>query len=170
MKQELEIKRLRHHISALELRHLLEHLPDINLDKNAGPRWVKFWQKALDDEADNYLNKKVRAQPHALESLVEKRNQTRAKQDPNGKISSPKGPMTIHKEGQNGFLFNTGHLLYSTLSDEIHSYRGEEFLVGDDDGWSNVVTELLCALKPLPANIDSTTFEVDWDKERLRYV
>lgn len=170
VKQELQIKKLRHHISALELRHLLEHLPDINLDKNAGPRWVKFWQKALDDEADNYLNKKVRAQPHALESLVEKRNQTRAKQDPHGNISGPKGPMTIHKEGQHGFLFSTGHILYSILSDEIHHYRGEEFLVGDDDGWSEVVTELLCALKPLRANINATTFEVDWNQERLRYV
>ncbi|KAL8792546.1 MAG: hypothetical protein Q9195_004845 [Heterodermia aff. obscurata] len=171
VEKELEIKKLRHYISALELRHLLEHLPDIGLHKDAGPRWQIFWENALHDEAEYYLNGQVRAEPHALKSLVEKRNQKRAFLHPDGAVPGPNGSnrvMVIHKEGQNGLLYRTGRDLYSTLSDEIHNYRGEKFHVEDDDGWTKVVTEVLCALKPLDDNINNT--EVQWDQERLRYV
>ena len=83
LKKEVEMKKLRHHISALELRHLLEHLPDIALHNKAGPRWKIFWEDALNDEAGHFVNGRLRTavinrttQPvqHALKEIVEKRN------------------------------------------------------------------------------------------------
>jgi hypothetical protein len=162
VKKELEVKHLRHYISALEFRHLLEHLPDISLNKDAGPRWIKFWEDVLNDEADNALNGTARTPEHALKSIVADRN-------PKRRFRDPTGAMKLHTEGQNGFLYTTGKTLYSILSDEIHRYPSRKFDVGGDDGWTEVVTELLRALKPLDANINANTHEVDWAAERLRY-
>lgn len=77
--------------------------------------------------------------------------------------------MSSHTKGQNGFLYTTGETMYSILSDEIHRYRPEDFHIEDDDGWTAVVTDILRALRPLEANIDPKTREVDWKAERLRY-
>lgn len=163
LKKEIEVKKLRHHITALEFRYLLEHLPDIKLHQDAGPRWMRFWENALNDEADNYLNGTTRVPDHALESIVEKRNPKRKFKD------QTTGTMKIHTKGTKGYLHITGENLYSILSDEIHRYRGGEYEVGDDDGWTEVVTEVLRALKPLEASIDAKTREVDWAAERRRY-
>jgi hypothetical protein len=62
-----------------------------------------------------------------------------------------------------------GENMYSILGNEIHRYRGEEYKVEDNDGWTEVVTEVLHALKPLEASIDTETHEVNWAAEPLRY-
>ena len=77
IKQQLEIKELRHYISALEFRQVLEHLPDVKLHKDASPRWMKFWHQALEDEADHHWNKTTRSPDHALRGIVEDRNPKR---------------------------------------------------------------------------------------------
>lgn len=159
LRTELEVKKLRHYITALEFRYLLEHLPDIKLDQKAGPRWEKFWKQALEDEANDHLKKTMRVPDHALKNIVDKRNPKR----------TVKNKKEIHMEGAKGFLYITGKTMYSILSDEIHQYRGDEYEVGDDDGWTDVVTDILRALKPLEANIDTVTHEVNWAAERQRY-
>ena len=75
---------------------------------------------------------------------------------------------TIHTEHSNGFLYVTGKTLYSTLSDEIHRYLGKVYKIRDDDGWTKVVTEVLRSLEPTEFKTD--TQEVDWEKERKKYV
>ena len=166
LKKELEVKKLRHYIVALEFRYLLEHLPDPNLHKDAGPRWTKFWEMALEDEADNHWKKTARTPHHALNSIVEKRNPNRGFLNRN----TGKRDLGIAKEGKDGFLYATGKTMYNVLSDEIHGYRGREYELGDDDGWTAVVADVLRALKPLDANIDAETREVNWAAERLRYI
>ena len=161
LKKELEVKKLRHHITALDFRHLLEHLPDISLHQDAGPRWASFWEKALKDEADNHWNGATASRAHALTGIVEKRNPKRGYTDPSGN-------KVIHTKAKNGFLYVTGETLYTILSDEIHGYRGEGYNIEDDDSWTEVVTDVLRALKPI--NIDATTHQPEWDEERKRYV
>jgi len=68
---------------------------------------------------------------------------------------------TAYTKGKNGFLHTTGETMYSILSDEIHCYRGEEYKFGDNGGWTEVMTEVLRVLKPLEANIDAETHEVN---------
>lgn len=165
--KELEAKELRHHITALEFRYLLEHLPDINSHADAGPRWMMFWENALKAEDNSHSSGTTRVPKHALESIVEARNPKRGFWDTD---KAGNRIRKIHTEGKNGFLSSTGKLMYSTLSDEIHRYRGGEFSIGDGDGWINVVTEVLRALKPLEANINPKTGEVNWAAERTRYL
>ena len=51
LKTELEVMKLRHYISALEFRNLLENLthpcqPGTPYsDPNSGPRWMHFWEE-----------------------------------------------------------------------------------------------------------------------------
>ncbi|KAF2688926.1 hypothetical protein K458DRAFT_484820 [Lentithecium fluviatile CBS 122367] len=167
----LEVKKLRHHITALEFRSLIENLtppcqPGTRWsDPNSGPRWMTFWEEALKDEYNRNLNQTQSAsnqtQDHALKEIVDARNPKR--------ISKQNGVATIHKEGQNGQLYRTGKDLYGTLSDEIHRFQGKEFEVGDDDGWTKLVADTLRALKPLEQNINEHGM-VDWDAERKRYL
>lgn len=164
LKKALEVKKLRHAVTALEFRSLLEHLPELTLHQDGGPRLIKFWEKALTDEVEGHLKGETRVPAHALQDLVNKRNPKRAFIDPST------GAVQIHKKGKNGFLYATGEHLYSTLSDEVHRYRVDDYDIGEVDGWTQVVTDVLRALKPLDENIDAETHEVDWAKERLRYI
>ena len=68
LKKELEIKKLNRTIVALEFRYLLEHLPDPTTPGDgAGGRWKTFWERALQNEADDFLEKV----PFRNENLVE---------------------------------------------------------------------------------------------------
>ena len=169
IKKELEAKKLRHHISALEFRHLLEKLappwqPGTRSDPGSGPRWMKFWEDALEDENYQCSERPAWASQHALKGIVDARNPKRVQVDPST------GARAISKTGQNGQVFRTGNDLYGTLSDEIHRFRGREFVVEDDDGWTRLVTETLRALRPLEEHIDTATGEVDWAAERERFL
>ncbi|KAF2734165.1 hypothetical protein EJ04DRAFT_603494 [Polyplosphaeria fusca] len=176
LQQKMENKKLRHYITALELRYLLEHLtppqqPHTSYSHSAaGPRWMAFWEEALVEENRRHNANQT---DHPLRSIVDARNPGRV--DGNG---------MINKEYQKGQLYEHGKLLYGTLSDEIHRYRGRYFNVEDDDGWPLIVTEILQALKPKEevdsatnepikgawANVDAQTGYIDWDEERKRYL
>jgi hypothetical protein len=172
LSKELEVKRLRHHITALEFRSLLENLtppckpgdPVWN-NPNSGPRWMTFWERALMEEYDRSANPaQVTANQkvvHALKQVVDSRNPKRGYQQ--------NGVTVIHTDGLNGQLYRTGKDLYGTLSDEIHRFKGKKFEVEDDDGWTILVGDALRALKPLDANIDAHGV-VDWQEERKRYL
>ncbi|VUC24515.1 unnamed protein product [Clonostachys rosea] len=163
LKMQLEVRKLRHYISALEFRYLLEHLPDPKSENSAGARWEKFWERSLQYEADNNSRTPPRLPDHALKDLVDQRNPTRLLGDPR------KGKPTIHTSGQKGFLYETGNTLYTSLSDEIHRCSYGEYDIEDSDGWTKMTTEILRALKPLDENINRDTHEVDWVAERARY-
>jgi hypothetical protein len=169
VKKKLEVQKLRHYISALEFRHLLEHLtppcePGTPFwQPNSGPRWMQFWEEALHDEFRKHAHPTLPIDP-ALTPIVEARNPRR------GTTDATTGEKRIHKIGQNGQLYRTGMELYGILSDEIHGFPATEFSVEDDDGWTILVTEMLRALKPLDANINHATGEVDWEEERKRYL
>lgn len=175
LKKVLEAKQLRHHISALKFRYLLEKLtPPCQSgtpwsDPNSGPRWMIFWERALMNEEENDRNQTKNASDHALKSIVDARNPKRGPKAPKTGTGTGTGTRTIHKTGQNGQLYRTGNDLYGTLSDEIHRFQGKQYLIEDEDGWTKLVTDTLRALRPLEANMDKITGEVDWAAERDRY-
>lgn len=187
-KTELKLKELRRQITALEFRHLMEHLPDPDLDPHAGPRWTKFWDKALKDEAAshearNAQEAKIKAlkeeladrEGHAdqevkkkeLEELEEAR--TRDRKHALADIMEDRNPDRIHEEvtTQNATVAVEGARLYNKLSDEIHRYRGTEYRVGEPGDWDVAISDILKALKP--ENVKENG-DVDWTKERERYV
>jgi len=165
LQKELEVKRLRRYICALEFRHLLEHLtppcqpgtPFTN--PAAGPRWEQFWKKALEDEATENASSTLKARAHALKAIADARIKKRGTLDRTGKIA-------ISEVGQNGQVFREGKELYGRLSDNIHMFPAREFAVEGD--WDPIVGDILRALKPLESNIDPVTGEVDWVEERKR--
>jgi hypothetical protein len=163
LEMQLEVRRLRHYISALQFRYLLEHLPDPQLGNSAGPRWEEFWRRSLQYEADNNSTNPPALPDHVLKDLVDRRNPARLQGTPGN------GQRTIHTSGQKGFLYMKGNALYTSLSDEIHRYSYGEYDIEDSDGWQKVITEILRALKPLDVNINRDTHEVNWAAERARY-
>lgn len=163
LEMQLEVRRLRHYINALQFRYLLEHLPDPQLGNSAGPRWEEFWRRSLPYEADNNSTDPPALPNHVLKNLVDRWNPARLKG------GSGNGQRTIHTSGQKGFLYIQGNALYTSLSDEIHRYSYGEYDIEESDGWQEVITEILRALKPLDVNINRKTHEVNWDAERARY-
>lgn len=72
------------------------------------------------------------------------------------------------QEGMKGHVYRVGDELYGTLSANIHKYKGKEggmYAVGEDH-WGETLRGLLQALEPKNF-IDG---EVDWEKERARYL
>ena len=138
-------------ITALTFRHLLEKLPH---DKTRGgettstARWREFWEDAA---------RKMIGNPHSNHPLQ-------------GVI--PLNALTkkdIFSPGEKGHLFRTGCDLYGTLSKNIHGYKGGGRNGYDvrDDQWGLAIRQILKALIPKEFDPDG---EVDWDKERARYL
>lgn len=148
-KTELKLKQLRRQITALEFRHLMEHLPDPDLDPHAGPRWTKFWDKALKDEAASHEARN--AQEAKIKALKEELAHSEGHEDQEAKskeleevrtrdrkhaltdVIEDRNPDRNHEEvtTQNATVAVEGARLYSKLSDEIHRYRGTEYRVRD---------------------------------------
>lgn len=72
LEMQLEVRRLRHYINALQFRYLLEHLPDPQLGNSAGPRWEEFWRRSLPYEADNNSTDPPALPNHVLKNLVDR--------------------------------------------------------------------------------------------------
>jgi hypothetical protein len=142
VEKELENKRLRHYISALEFRFLLEKLtsscpPGKYSDKNSGPRWQLFWKEALEKKYDQHVQQVPGAPEHALKAIIDAHNPRR------GRIDQVTGAKIISSNGQPGQVFRTGRDLYGTLSDEIHHCEGREYDVGYDDDWTKLVVDTI---------------------------
>lgn len=61
-------------------------------------------------------------------------------------------------------------MLFSTLSDNIHNYKGggrNGYDIVRSDQWGHSVRKILTALIPTKFNTEG---EVDWDQERQRYL
>ncbi|KAL9037364.1 MAG: hypothetical protein Q9214_005736 [Letrouitia sp. 1 TL-2023] len=144
-------------ITALVFRHLLEHLPPGKTeggDRNTGPRWQKFWEEASRKELGNM--KKQNNADHPMQGLM-------------AKDAIDKGTNKF-KDGAKGHLFRTGKILYSTLSDNIHNYKSDGkkgYNVVRSDQWGESVRKILTTLIPTNFNAEG---EVEWDKERQRYL
>ena len=184
LEKELKLKELRRQITALEFRHLMEHLPDPVLGPHAGPRWTKFWVKALEDEkasheARNAHEAKTKALKVELadsegheDQEVKKKGleeaRTRDRKHALTDIMEDRNPDRNLEEvtGQSGTVPIEGARLYNKFSDEIHRYRGTEYRVGEPGDWDVAISDLLKALKP--ENVQENG-DVDWIKERKRY-
>lgn len=156
LKKDLENKKLNRAIVALEFRYLLEHLPDPkSTGDGAGGRWMNFWERALQNEANDHLNSVPFPSKYLVE-VMESYNPNRV--DGKSKV--------INKEHQKGYLFRMGKDLYSHLSSEIHRYRSTAYEIGDDLALTKPIQDILRALKPEKYRDG----EVDWEEERKRYV
>ena len=74
------------------------------------------------------------------------------------------------KDGPKGHLLRTGKILFSTLSDNIHNYKGGKskgYDVVRSDQWGLSVRKILTTLIPTEFNAEG---EVEWDRERQRYL
>lgn len=164
LKKQLEVKKLRHLITALEFRHIVENLtpprqPGTHWSNSAyGPRWEKFWEEALEHEYAQFGTQNQWASDHPLKNILAARNPKRGSVDNTG-------ARKINKEGKNGQVYWTGKHLHGTLSDEIHHFR-QGFMVEEDDGWTKLVTDVLRTLQPK----NFKDGEVDWVAERNRYL
>ena len=184
-KTELKLKEFRRQITALEFRHLMEHLPDPNLDPHAGPRWTNFWDKALKDEAAshearNAQEAKIKAlkeeladsERHEDQVLKKKELEEARKRDRKHALTDimdDRNPDRTHEDvtTQNATVAIEGARLYNKLSDEIHRYRGTEYRVGEPGDWDVAISDILNALQP--ENFKQNG-DVDWIKERKRYI
>ncbi|MCJ1265541.1 hypothetical protein MMC22_005421 [Lobaria immixta] len=156
LKKDFENKKLNRAIVALEFRYLLEHLPDPkSAGDGAGGRWMNFWERALQNEANDHLNSDSFPNKYLVE-VMESYN-------PNSVDGKTK---VINKEHQKGYLFRMGKDLYNHLSSEIHRYRSTAYEIGDDLALTKPIQDILRALKPEKYKDG----EVDWEEERKRYV
>jgi hypothetical protein len=163
--QNVTIQEQQQAITALQFRHLLEHIPRPETGSTATDRWNKFWTEAVTkayNEHKTLTSHKPRPLTGLLQPLFDKADRRRG----------PGGTSVTQAERIHWLVHNTGAsqralALYSTLSDVIHHYRSGEFLANPLN-WSPDDARLLNALAPEATNfIDGT---VAWDKERDRYI
>lgn len=102
-------------ITALVFRYLTEQLPPSPYKgkTTSTDRWQEFWKDAIIKEnADQTLG------THPLTSLHNELSGGKRVVDASGRITEKS------KEGMKGNLYKTGENLFSTLSTNIHKYKG----------------------------------------------
>lgn len=173
-------------ITALEFRHLIEHLPpNPYKDKiNATDRWLAFWEDAVrteylpptptDHPLKGLVNEKVF--PPLSGPLVESSTKQPVTRNSTGQpVDRDFIKGTINEGGEKAQMYRLGKELFGIMSKNIHAYetkgKGKEGYGIGSDHWGKAVRDILKRLVPVEYDRDDDNNDVvNWERERKRYV
>lgn len=132
---QAKIKENNEIITALEFRHLIEHLPSNPYKEktSASDRWLAFWEDVVRNEHDHPTD-------HTLKGLVNEKVFPHSSGQHNTKGSNEQ-PITrdfkgtIDEKAEKALMYRLGNELFGILNKNVHAFEGkgkDEYKVGSD--------------------------------------
>ncbi|TKA36000.1 hypothetical protein B0A54_12224 [Friedmanniomyces endolithicus] len=156
-------------ITHLLFRHLLEHLPLRTHPTNASENWMTFWKDACKKASD------LSTTDHPLKQLLDLTPGSDHMFNTLSQVTNVRNQ--IAQWTKQGASYELGCGLYNITSKNIHNYAGdmdgyESAFKAGGHPWPKPLDDMLEALIPINfhPNNHASAGEVDWDKERARYL